>query len=283
MINKKTIQSFIDEKIIKRKTSFFIDDLNSNYNELDKRLNNANVIVIGGGGTIGSSYIQAILKFNIKKLIVIDTSENSLTELVRFLRSSSKYNLPEIITYPIDFDDSILNKIIKNHAPIHVVANFAAHKHVRSEKDLFSIEAMFKNNVFKNQNLLNQFINNKVDHFFCVSTDKATNPVNFMGASKKIMEELLVSYSKHIKISTARFANVAFSNGSLLDGFINRVYNKQPIVCPKKIKRYFVSPLESGQLCLIASILGNSGDIFFPKLDVDKDQVLLEDILDMIL
>ena len=151
-----------------------------------------------------------------------------------------------------------------------IVANFAAHKHVRSEKDHFSIEAMIENNVFKARRLLDLLVENPPDHFFCVSTDKAANPVNIMGASKKLMEEMILAYSKKIPITTARFANVAFSNGSLLFGFLERLMKKQPFSSPLDIKRYFVSPEESGQICLLACMLGKSGQIFFPKLEEEK-------------
>ena len=153
------------------------------------------------------------------------------------------------------------------HAPFDIVANFAAHKHVRSEKDQFSIEAMITNNVFKANSFLDLLLKHKPKHFFCVSTDKAANPVNVMGASKKLMEELILSYTDQIKITTARFANVAFSNGSLLAGYVDRIFKKQPISCPEDVKRFFVSPEESGQICLLACVLGTSGDIFFPKLE----------------
>jgi FlaA1/EpsC-like NDP-sugar epimerase len=236
------------------------------------------VLVIGGAGTIGSSYIKAILKFTISKLVVIDLNENGLTELVRDLRSSSNYNIPnELTTYPIDFGDEIFEKIFIKHGPFEIVANFAAHKHVRSEKDVFSIEAMIKNNVNKARNLLDLLLKYPVEHFFCVSTDKAANPVNIMGASKKLMEELILAYSSLIPIKTARFANVAFSNGSLPLGFINRINKNQPLSCPLGIRRFFVSPKESGELCLIASILGDSGDIFFPKL-TENDMISFDQI-----
>ena len=233
-----------------------------------KRINGKNVLVIGGAGTIGSSYIKALLSFKISKLVVIDFNENGLTELVRDLRSSNRYNIPDkFITYPINFGDPIFEKIFKTHGHFDIVANFAAHKHVRSEKDIFSIEAMLGNNLFLSYKLINLLLTSPPEHFFCVSTDKAANPVNIMGASKKLMEELLLSFSHKFKITTARFANVAFSNGSLPYGFIERYHKRQPWSCPTDVKRYFVSPQESGELCMIASVMGSTGDIFFPKLD----------------
>jgi len=163
--------------------------------------------------------------------------------------------------------------MLRSLVPFDIVANFAAHKHVRSEKDIYSIEAMIENNVLRARRLLDLLLEYPPQHFFCVSTDKAANPVNIMGASKKLMEELIMAYSGRLKITTARFANVAFSNGSLPQGFIERLNKKQPWSCPLGIRRFFVSPQESGELCLIASVLGESGDIIFPKLDENRDMI----------
>ena len=159
-----------------------------------------------------------------------------------------------------------------------MVANFSAHKHVRSEKDKISVEALIKNNVFGAIKLLKLCELNLPKYFFSVSTDKAANPVNIMGASKSLMEKLILSKKKDFRVSTARFANVAFSNGSLLDGFIFRLNKKQPLSCPSDIKRFFVTPKQSGQICLLATFLGNTGNIFFPKLDFHKDQIYFKEI-----
>jgi FlaA1/EpsC-like NDP-sugar epimerase len=264
--------SFIKLNITNRANSLFIDDLKQFHSTLSERIDNKSVVVIGGAGTIGSSFIKAILKFNPSKLYVFDINENGLTELTRDLRSSTGYNIPvDYKTYPINFSDKIFEKIFRKEGGFDIVANFAAHKHVRSEKDEFSVEAMIENNVLKAKKLLDLLLEFPAERFFCVSTDKAANPVNLMGASKKLMEEVILAYSKLIPITTARFANVAFSNGSLLQGFIERLAKKQPLAAPNDVKRYFVSPEESGQLCLLACILGNSGEIFFPKLDAQKD------------
>lgn len=268
------IDSFINTHVTGREVSLLSEDFTKYSSELSSRIDGKKVLVIGGAGTIGSSYIKAILKFNISKLVVVDINENGLTELVRDLRSSSEYNIPEdFITYPINFGDRVFEKLFRNLAPFDIVANFAAHKHVRSEKDIFSVEAMIENNVLKARKLLDLLIEFPPEHFFCVSTDKAANPVNIMGASKKLMEELIMAYSSQIPIKTARFANVAFSNGSLPIGFIDRLNKRQPWSCPLGIRRFFVSPQESGELCLMASIMGESGDIFFPKLDDEKDMI----------
>jgi len=273
------IDSFIQDHVTFRKESLLKQDFEKYHEVLSTRINNKSVLVIGGAGTIGSSYIKAILKFKIRKLVVVDINENGLTELVRDLRSSTEYNIPnDFITYPVNFGDRVFEKIFQEHGPFEIVANFAAHKHVRSEKDIFSIEAMIENNVLRARKLLDLLIKFPPEHFFCVSTDKAANPVNIMGASKKLMEELIMAYSNKLPIKTARFANVAFSNGSLPLGFLERMNKQQPWSCPLGIRRFFVSPQESGELCLIASIMGESGDIFFPKLDEECDMIPFDQI-----
>lgn len=257
---------FIKEHILQREDSFFAEDITNNWKELDAELRGSSVLVIGGGGTIGSSFIKAILPFRPDKLTVVDYSENSLTELTRDLRSSYAEFMPrDYITYPFDFGGAIFSKFFRTEK-YDVVACFAAHKHVRSEKDQYAIEAMIRNNVFNTYQLLTLCLENKPRHFFSVSTDKAANPVNVMGASKKIMEMVLLAFANEMKISTARFANVAFSNGSLLAGFNERIMKRQPLSSPSDVKRYFVSPEESGHLCMLACVLGKSKDIFYPKL-----------------
>jgi FlaA1/EpsC-like NDP-sugar epimerase len=279
MIANLNIDHFIETFVTKRKISLLKDDFKKYHFELEHKINNKSVLVIGGAGTIGSSYIKAILKFNIAKLVVVDINENGLTELVRDLRSSGEYTIPEVfITYPVNFGDHVFEKLFRHHGPFQIVANFAAHKHVRSEKDIYSIEAMIENNVLRARRLLDLLLQFPPEHFFCVSTDKAANPVNIMGASKKLMEELIMAYSDKLPIVTARFANVAFSNGSLPLGFLERMQKKQPWSCPRGIRRFFVSPQESGELCLMASIMGESGDIFFPKLDEERDMIPFDQI-----
>jgi FlaA1/EpsC-like NDP-sugar epimerase len=265
------ISKFIKHYITKREKSFFDNDLINNKKQLTKEIKGKSILVIGGAGTIGSSYIKAALRYHPSKLIVVDTNENGLTELTRTLRSDSNIIVPEsYLTYPMSFNSDVFYKMLKKQGSFDIIANFAAHKHVRSEKDSFSIEAMIKNNVLDAKQFLDYLKLNKPSHFFCVSTDKAANPVNVMGGSKKIMENVIMSYSKDLKITTARFANVAFSNGSLLYGYIERLLQRQPISCPSDVKRFFVSPEESGEICLLTCILGNSGDIFFPKLNENQ-------------
>ncbi|MEA1877425.1 MAG: polysaccharide biosynthesis protein [Bacteroidota bacterium] len=273
------IENFISEHITRRKISLLSNDFQRYTTELNEKINDKRVLVIGGAGTIGSYYIKALLKFRVSKLIVVDINENGLTELVRDLRSSTSYNIPEdFVTYPVNFGDQVFEKLFREHGPFDIVANFAAHKHVRSEKDIFSIEAMIENNVLRARKLLDLLLEYPPEHFFCVSTDKAANPVNIMGASKKLMEELIMAYSDQLHITTARFANVAFSNGSLPLGFLERLNKNQAWSCPLGIRRFFVSPVESGELCLMASVMGESGDIFFPKLDEEKDMIPFDQI-----
>lgn len=262
------LENFVAEHVTGRSKSMFAADIEANRELLSQRIDGKSVLVIGGAGSIGSSYIRALLHFRPARLFVVDTNENGLTELTRDIRSSEHLNVPaDYLTYPINFGDPVFEKILRNEGPFDIVANFAAHKHVRSEKDQYSIEAMVDNNVLKAKQLLDLLLEFPPKHFFCVSTDKAANPVNVMGASKKLMEEVILSYSTRIPITTARFANVAFSNGSLLAGFLERLMKRQPLSAPSDVKRYFVSPEESGQICLLACMLGNSGEIFFPKLE----------------
>jgi FlaA1/EpsC-like NDP-sugar epimerase len=256
----------------------FNNDLNSNKSLLTSEINNKNILVIGGAGTIGSNYIKQILKYLPSKITVVDNNENGLTELTRDLRSSDllDYN-PIYTTYPVNLLSDTFDKIF-NAESWQVVANFSAHKHVRSEKDKISVEALIKNNVFGAIKLLKLCNTNVPKYFFSVSTDKAANPVNIMGASKSLMEKLILSKKDEFRVSTARFANVAYSNGSLLDGFIFRLNKNQPLSCPSDVKRFFVSEKQSGQICLLATFLGSSGNIFFPKLDFHKDQIFFKEI-----
>ena len=256
----------------------FENELKNNFNLLMEKINNKKILVIGGAGSIGASYIKQVLKFKPSSICIVDTNENGLTELTRDLRSSNllDYN-PEYITYPVNLLSDTFDKVF-NSEFWHVVSNFSAHKHVRSEKDKISVEALIKNNVFGAIKLLNLCELNPPKYFFSVSTDKAANPVNVMGASKSLMEKLILSKKDQFRVSTARFANVAFSNGSLLDGFIYRLNKKQPLSCPEDIKRFFVTPEQSGQICLLATFLGDTGNIFFPKLDFHNDQIYFKKI-----
>jgi len=273
------LDRFIREKVTRRQESLLAADLLQHDGELRVRLTGRNVLVIGGAGSIGAAYIKAVLRFPVASLTVVDLNENGLTELVRDLRSTAGLRLPErLLTYPVSFGDPVFAKLFRRLGPFEVVANFAAHKHVRSEKDVFSIEAMLENNVFRARRLLELLAAHKPERFFCVSTDKAANPVNIMGASKKLMEEVILAFADRVPVATARFANVAFSNGSLPLGFLERLNRRQPWSCPRGIKRFFVSPQEAGEICLMASILGASGEIFFPKLDETRDMIPFVDV-----
>lgn len=267
------IEKFISKYVTKRQISMFDVDIQNNKEELSQKIKQKSVLVIGGAGSIGSSFIRALLPFEPKSLVVIDINENGLTELTRDLRSTSTFSVPEdYVTYPMSYADETFSKMFVERGGFDIVANFSAHKHVRSEKDKFSVEVLLKNNVVNAKVLLDLLEKYPPKHFFCVSTDKAANPVNIMGGSKKIMEDMIMSYADKFPVTTARFANVAFSNGSLPAGFLERIAKKQPISAPSDVTRYFVSPQESGQICLMACILGTSGQIYFPKLN--KEQVL---------
>ena len=272
------ISKLLSTRVRNIKINPFLKDLTAQKNFLHSQIKDKKILVIGGAGTIGSSYIQQILKYKPSKITVVDINENGLTELTRDLRSSNllDYN-PEYITYPVNLLSDTFDKVFDTDS-WDVVANFSAHKHVRSEKDKISVEALIKNNVFGAIKLLNLCELNPPKYFFSVSTDKAANPVNIMGASKSLMEKLILSKKNNFRVSTARFANVAFSNGSLLDGFIYRLNKQQPLSCPSDIKRFFVTPEQSGQICLLATFLGDTGNIFFPKLDFHKDQIYFKEI-----
>jgi FlaA1/EpsC-like NDP-sugar epimerase len=249
----------------------FLADIEANREALTKKIQGKTVLVVGGAGSIGSSFIRAILPFHPASLVVVDINENALAELTRDLRSTKGMYVPaDYITYPMDFAAPVFEKMFRAHGGFEIVANFSAHKHVRSEKDRYSVQALIENNDIKAKKLMDLLTVYPPKHFFCVSTDKAANPVNIMGASKRIMEDLVMAYNQHFKVTTARFANVAFSNGSLPDGWLHRIQKQQPLAAPSDVKRYFVSPEESGQICMLACILGRPGEVFFPKLGEDQ-------------
>lgn len=261
------LKQFIADHVINRQASMFAADIEANKDTLRQEIENKSVCVVGGAGSIGSSFIRAVLPFKPAKLVVIDLNENGLAELTRDLRSTYGMYVPqEYRTYTLSFADPIFERIFREEKGFDIFANFSAHKHVRSEKDKYSVQALIENNDIKAKHLLDLLAIYPPKHFFCVSTDKAANPVNIMGASKRIMEDMIMAYTTEFKVTTARFANVAFSNGSLPDGWIQRVMKKQPLAAPSDVKRYFVSPEESGQICMLACILGKNGEIFFPKL-----------------
>lgn len=265
------LEKFIADSVTFRPSSMFAPDIEANREKLTEEIKGKKVCVIGGAGSIGSSFIKAVLRFEPKSVVVVDLNENGLAELVRDVRSTEGLYVPdEFRCYTLNFADPIFERIFREEKGFDIVANFSAHKHVRSEKDRYSVQALIENNDIKAKKLMDLLTVYPPKHFFCVSTDKAANPVNIMGASKRIMEDLVMAYNKYFKVTTARFANVAFSNGSLPDGWIHRLQKKQPLVAPSDVKRYFVSPQESGQICMLACILGNGGEVFFPKLGEDQ-------------
>ena len=262
---------FISTYVTKRPKSMFQDDIEKNKKVITKKIKDKTILVIGGAGSIGSSFIKSVLPFNPKTLVVVDINENALAELTRDLRSTKDMFLPEdYITYPMSFAAPVFEKMFRNRGGFDIVANFSAHKHVRSEKDIYSVEALLQNNVLYAKKLLDLLAEFPPEEYFCVSTDKAANPVNIMGASKRIMEDVIFSYSDIFPVKTARFANVAFSNGSLPAGFLARISKLQPLSAPSDVKRYFVSPEESGQICMLACMLGANREIFFPKLEEEQ-------------
>lgn len=265
------LDQFISNSVTHRPISMFSADIETNKDTLTKEIKDKKVCVIGGAGSIGSSFIKAVLRFEPRSVVVVDLNENGLAELVRDVRSTDGLYVPdEFRCYTLNFADSIFERIFREEKGFDIVANFSAHKHVRSEKDRYSVQALIENNDIKAKKLMDLLCEYPPKHFFCVSTDKAANPVNIMGASKRIMEDLVMAYSQKFKVTTARFANVAFSNGSLPDGWLHRLQKKQPLSAPSDVKRYFVSPEESGQICMLACILGGSGEVFFPKLGEDQ-------------
>ncbi len=267
------LNKFISDSVTFRPMSMFESDIQANAEALTREIKGKKVCVIGGAGSIGSSFIKAVLRFEPASVVVIDLNENGLAELVRDVRSTNGLFVPdEFRCYTLNFADPIFERIYREEKGFDIVANFSAHKHVRSEKDRYSVQALIENNDIKAKKLMDLLTVYPPKHFFCVSTDKAANPVNIMGASKRIMEDLVMAYNLYFKVTTARFANVAFSNGSLPDGWLHRLQKKQPLAAPNDVKRYFVSPEESGQICMLACILGKGGEVFFPKLG--KDQML---------
>lgn len=252
--------------LIGRSKALFRSDIEHSNGELYNVVENSRFLVLGGAGSIGQAVTKEIFKRNPKKLHVVDISENNMVELVRDIRSSFGYIDGDFQTFALDIGSLEYDAFIQADGQYDYVLNLSALKHVRSEKDPFTLMRMIDVNVFNTDKTIQQSIDAGVKKYFCVSTDKAANPVNMMGASKRIMEMFLMRKSEQIDISTARFANVAFSDGSLLHGFNQRIQKQQPIVAPNDIKRYFVTPQESGELCLMSCIFGDNRDIFFPKL-----------------
>ncbi|MBT7480497.1 MAG: UDP-N-acetylglucosamine 4,6-dehydratase [Gammaproteobacteria bacterium] len=264
--------------LIGRKKRLFTSDIQKNDKKLKDIILTSSFLVIGAAGSIGQAVTKEIFKRNPKKLHVVDLSENNLTELVRDIRSSFGYINGDFKTFALDIGSTEYDAFIQSDGQYDYVLNLSALKHVRSEEDPFTLMRMIDVNIFNTDKTIRQSIENGVKKYFCVSTDKAANPINMMGASKHIMEMFLMRRSLDINISTARFANVAFSDGSLLHGFNQRIEKRQPIAAPNDIKRYFVTPQESGELCLMSCIFGENRDIFFPKLSEALHLISFSDI-----
>lgn len=264
--------------LIGRSEALFAQDITQHETELEERVGSSRFLVLGGAGSIGQAVVKEIFKRNPRKLHVVDISENNMVELVRDIRSSFGYIDGDFQTFALDIGSVEYDAFFKADGQYDYVLNLSALKHVRSEKDPYTLMRMIEVNVFNTDKTLQQCIAAGVKKYFCVSTDKAANPVNMMGASKRIMEMFLMRRSLEIDISTARFANVAFSDGSLLHGFNQRLEKHQPIVAPNDIKRYFVTPQESGELCLMSCIFGENRDIFFPKLSEQLHLITFADI-----
>lgn len=264
--------------LIGREKELFQKDVSGHELELKAIVSSSSFLVIGGAGSIGQAVTKEIFKRDPLKLHVVDISENNMVELVRDIRSSLGYIKGEFKTFALDIGSIEYDAFIESDGQYDYVLNLSALKHVRSEKDPFTLMRMIDVNVFNTDKTLQQSIDHGIKKYFCVSTDKAANPANLMGASKRIMEMFLMRKSQHINISTARFANVAFSDGSLLHSFNQRLEKRQPIVAPNDIQRYFVTPQESGELCLMSCIFGENRDIFFPKLSQDLHLITFSEI-----
>lgn len=265
--------------LIGRQRKLFTDDIRQHENELRERVSNSSFLVIGGAGTIGQAVSKEIFKRGPNALHVVDVSENNLVELVRDIRSSLGYIKGDFQTLPLDCGSLEFDIFLEQSKfKYDYILNLSALKHVRSEKDPYSLMRMINVNILNTEKTVKQAINIGSKKYFCVSTDKAANPVNMMGASKRIMELFLMRRSNEIPISTARFANVAFSDGSLLHGFHQRILKKQPIAAPNDVKRYFLTFQESGELCLLSCLLGDNRDIFFPKLNEELNLITFSDI-----
>lgn len=265
-------------KLIGRNNELFTEDIEKYESKLTEIVNSSRFLVIGGAGSIGQAVTKEIFKRNPRKLHVVDISENNMVELVRDIRSSFGYISGDFQTFALDIGSIEYDAFWNSDGGYDYVLNLSALKHVRSEKDPYTMMRMIDVNIFNTEKTILQSINKRVKKYFCVSTDKAANPANMMGASKRIMEMYLMKYSERINISTARFANVAFSDGSLLHGFSQRIQKLQPIVAPNDVKRYFVIPKESGELCLMSAIFGENRDIFFPKLSESLHLITFSDI-----
>lgn len=260
------------EKIIGRKQNLFLDDFKRHKDKIVKEISKSSFLIIGAAGSIGQAVSYEIFKRNPKKIHLVDISENNMVELVRNIRSSLGYIKGEFKTFEIDVGSIEFEKFYKNRSYDYIF-NFSALKHVRSEKDPYTLMRMLKVNILNPLKILKLSKKKKIKKFFNVSTDKASGPVNMMGASKRLMEIALISNRFKIPIIMSRFANVLFSDGSLLHGFNQRLLKNEPIASPNDIKRYFITPKESAYLCIISAIIGNGNEIYYPKINDKKNLI----------
>ncbi|MDC1377628.1 UDP-N-acetylglucosamine 4,6-dehydratase, partial [Gammaproteobacteria bacterium] len=265
-------------KLIGRTAPLFDEDISSRRKELEALVSNSRFLVIGGAGSIGQAVTREIFKRNPLALHVVDISENNMVELVRDIRSTLGYIDGDFRTFALDCGSNEYRALINASEGYDYVLNLSALKHVRSEKDPFTLMRLIEVNILNTIKTVQMAKAQGAKKYFCVSTDKAANPVNMMGASKRIMEMFLMRESESMEISTARFANVAFSDGSLLHGFNQRFAKQHPISAPNDVRRYFVTPQESGELCLMSCLLGENRDIFFPKLSEQLHLTTFSDI-----
>ncbi len=264
--------------LIGRDEPLFVEDITAWESQISAQVHTSSFLVIGGAGSIGQAVVKELFRRDPRRLYVVDISENSMVELVRDLRSSLGYIKGDFRTFALDCGSCEFDVFLSHEGPFDYVLNLSALKHVRSERDPYTLMRMVAVNILNTVKTIGLAVETGAQKYFCVSTDKATNPVNLMGASKRVMEEYLMHWSERIPISTARFANVAFSDGSLLHGFTQRIAKRQPLSAPFDVKRYFVTPQESGELCLMSCLLGENRDVFFPKLDDRLHLVTFADI-----
>ncbi len=253
------------------------------------------VLVVGGAGSIGSATIMQLLPLRPRALTVLDTNENNLAELLRTIRSADQPFDGDLLVQPLDYGSPLATRFLAGQPPYDLVMSFAALKHVRSERDEWSLTRMLEVNLCKADRFLAAI--RKHGHgqggVFFVSTDKAADPVSLMGASKRAMELLLWAHCEAgapaslldggvappaRRMTTARFANVAFSDGSLPWGFLQRLEKQQPLACPGDVRRYLVTPIEAGQICLIGALICPHRHMVIPRLNPDRDLVRFTDI-----
>jgi len=265
-------------EIVGRTRPLFDADVSAREAELKERIEGSRILVIGGAGTIGQAVVRELFKRDPRALHVVDISENNLVEVVRDIRSTLGYASGDFQTLPMDVGSRYFDAFIESQKPYDYICNLSALKHVRSEKDPYTLMRMLEVNVFNTVKTARIAAQQGAKKYFAVSTDKAANPVNLMGGSKRIMEKFLHRESANVDVSMARFANVAFSDGSLLHGFTQRIMKHQPISAPNDVKRYFVTPKESGELCMMSAIFGDNLDIFFPDQEGELELTRFSDI-----